>query len=76
MIIKNEYEIGDKVYFINTENRAQVDVVKAIHVFSYSDHVNINYAMEKSGETHTGDELFRSEAELKEDVFRDLLEFV
>ena len=76
MIINNKYEIGDKVYFINAENRAQVDVVKSIHVYSYSDHVNINYAMEQSGEIHVGDELFRSEAELKEDVFRDLLEFV
>lgn len=76
MQVDNKYQIGDKVYFINVENRAQVDVVKAIHVFAYSDHMNINYAMQQSGESYSEDELFRSEAELKEDVFRDLIEFV
>ena len=76
MTVNNKFQIGDKVYFINADNRAQADVVSSIHVYAYPDHVNIHYATMQSGETHTEDELFRTEAELKNDVFRDLLEFV
>ena len=75
MNVNNVYQIGQKVYFINAQKKAQMDVVSAIHVYVYPDKVNIHYAMEQSGETHTEDEVFCSDAELKEDVFRDLLEF-
>lgn len=76
MTVNNIYQIGQKVYFINAKKKAQVDVVHSINIYAYSDHVNIHYAMKQSGETHTEDEIFCSESELKEDVFRDLLEFV
>lgn len=76
MTVNNVYEIGQKVYFINNKNKAQMDVVKSIHAYIYSDHVNIIYAMEQSGETHTEDEVFCSNTELKEDVFKDLIDFV
>ena len=76
MTVNNVYEIGQKVYFINNKNKAQMDVVKSIHIYAYSDHVNIIYAMEQSGETHTEDEVFCSNTELKEDVFKDLIDFV
>ena len=75
MNVNNVYEIGQKVYFINAQKKAQMDVVSAIHVYVYPDKVKIYYAMEQSGETHTEDEVFCSDTELKEDVFRDLLEF-
>ena len=75
MTINNKYQIGQKVYYINTNNRAQMDKVKSIHVYVYSNKTHIYYAMEQSGETHTEDEVFCSDAELKEDVFRDLLAF-
>jgi len=75
MKVNNAYEIGQKVYFINAKHKAQMDTVKSIQVFVYRNKTNIHYAMEQSGETHTEDEVFCSDAELKEDVFRDLLEF-
>ena len=76
MNVNNVYQIGQKVYFINAQKKAQMDVVSAIHVYVYPDKVNIHYAMEQSGETHTEDEVFCSDTMLKEEVFKDLIEFV
>jgi hypothetical protein len=75
MKVNNAYEIGQKVYFINDQKKAQIDTVRSIQVFVYRNKTNIYYVMEQSGETHTEDEVFCSDADLKEDVFRDLLEF-
>ena len=76
MNVNNVYQIGQKVYFINAQKKAQMDVVSSIHVYVYRNKTNIHYVMEQSGETHTEDEVFCSDAELKEDVFKDLIEFV
>ena len=76
MTINNKYHLGDKVYFINTENRAQVDEVSSIHAYVYSDHVNVIYCLKDSNETVNENEAFATEAELKDYVFKDLIEFV
>ena len=75
MNVNNVYQIGQKVYFINAQKKAQMDTVRSIQVFVYRNKTNIYYVMEQSGETHTEDEVFCSDTMLKEDVFRDLLEF-
>ena len=76
MIINNKYEIGDKVYFINAENRAQVDVVKAIHIYVYKDHTSVVYSLKESSETVKEEDAFLTESDLKDYVFKDLIEFV
>ena len=76
MQVNNKYNIGDKVYFINTENKAECSVVKAVFVYVYKDHVNVMYNLESGMSTVDEEDAFATERDLKEHVFKDLIEFV
>ena len=76
MQVNNKFNIGDKVYFINTENKAECSVVKAVFVFVYKDQTRVTYNLESGMSTVDEEDAFATERELKEYVFRDLLEFV
>ena len=45
MTINNKYHLGDKVYFINTENKAMCDEVKAIYIYVYKDYTSVRKRM-------------------------------
>ena len=49
MTVNNKYKIGEKVYFINTENKAMCDEVKAIYVYVYEDYMSVVYYCERRG---------------------------
>ena len=76
MQVNNKFNVGDKVYFINSENKAACSVVKGIFVYVYKDKVSISYNLE-SGVSSVEEELaFATENDLKDYVFKDLIEFV
>jgi hypothetical protein len=76
MQVNNKYNIGDKVYFINAENKAECSVVKGVFVYAYKDHTSIMYNMESGMSTVNEEDAFATERDLKEYVFNDLIEFV
>ena len=76
MQVNNKYNIGDKVYFINTENKAECSVVKAVFVYVYKDHTSVTYNLESGMSTVDEEDAFATERDLKEHVFKDLIEFV
>ena len=76
MTVNNKYKIGEKVYFINTENRAMCDEVKAIYVYVYEDYTSVVYSLKESLETVKEEDAFFTESDLKDDVFKDLIDFV
>ena len=76
MQVNNKYNIGDKVYFINTENKAECSVVKGVFVYVYKDHTSITYNLESGMSTVDEENAFATESDLKEYVFKDLIEFV
>jgi hypothetical protein len=76
MQVNNKYNIGDKVYFINTENKAECSVVKAVFVYAYKDHTSVTYNLESGMSTVDEEDAFATERDLKEYVFKDLIEFV
>ena len=76
MTVNNKYKIGEKVYFINTENKAMCDEVKAIFIYVYKDHTSVVYSLKESSETVKEEDAFLTEGDLKDYVFKDLIEFV
>ena len=76
MQVNNKYNIGDKVYFINAENKAECSVVKGIFAYAYKDHTNVMYNMESGTSTVNEEQAFATESDLKKYVFNPLLEFV
>ena len=76
MTVNNKYKIGEKVYFINTENKAMCDEVKAIYVYVYEDYMSVVYSLKESLETVKEENAFLTESDLKDYVFKDLIDFV
>jgi len=76
MTVNNKYKIGEKVYFINTENKAMCNEVKAIYVYVYEDYMSVVYSLKESLETVKEEDAFLTESDLKDYVFKDLIDFV
>ena len=76
MTVNNKYKIGEKVYFINTENKAMCDEVKAIYVYLYEDCMSVVSSLMESLETVKEEDAFLTESDLKDYVFKDLIDFV
>ena len=76
MQVNNKFKIGDKVYFINAENKAKCSVIKGIFVHVYNDNVSISYNLESGLPSVDEQQVFASESDLKDYVFKDLIEFV
>ena len=76
MEVNNKYQIGEKVFFLDQNEKAVCDVVKAVSVFMRNDSTKISYDMEKAPTYLPEDRVFATEADLKQHVFGDLIEFV
>jgi hypothetical protein len=76
MTVNNKYKIGEKVYFINTEKKAMCDEVKAIYIYVYKDYTSVVYSLKESLETVKEEDAFLTESDLKDYVFKDLIDFV
>ena len=74
--IKNKYRCGQKVYFLNSKKKCQCEEVTCINAFVHADGtVRVSYST-KSEVSLSEDEVFATEADVKEYVFKDLIEFV
>ena len=76
MQVNNKFKIGDKVYFINCENKATCSVIKGIFVHVYNNNVSISYNLESGLPSVDEEQVFASESDLKDYVFKDLIDFV
>jgi hypothetical protein len=76
MEINNKYQVGEKGYFLGKDNKAQCDEVKTVCVYVYKDETRIMYDMAKAPSYISEEMVFRTDAELRQYVFGDLIEFV
>ena len=74
--VNNKFNIGDKVYFIDSNKKAACSVVKGIFVHVYNDNVRTSYNLESSLPSVDEEQAFATESDLKKYVFNPLLEFV
>ena len=51
-------------------------MVKAVFVYVYKDHTSVTYNLESGMSTVDEEDAFATERDLKEYVFKDLIEFV
>ena len=74
--INNKYQNGQKVYFLNSKKQCQCEEVTCINAFVYADGtVRVSYNT-KSEVSLSEDEVFATEADVKDYVFKDLIDFV
>ena len=74
--INNKYQNGQKIYFLNGKKKCQCEEVTCVNVFMHADGtVNITYSTTSECSINEN-EVFATEAEVKDYVFRDLIEFV
>ena len=74
--INNKYQNGQKIYFLNGKKKCQCEEVTCVNVFMHADGtVNITYSTASECSINEN-EVFATEAEVKDYVFRDLIEFV
>ena len=74
--VNNKFNIGDKVYFIDSNKKAACSVVKGIFVHVYNDNVSISYNLGFGLASVDEEQAFATESDLKKYVFKDLIEFV
>ena len=74
--VNNKFNIGDKVYFIDSNKKAACSVVKGIFVHVYNDNVSTSYNLESDVLSLEEELAFATESDLKKYVFKDLIEFV
>ena len=74
--VNNKFNIGDKVYFIDSNKKAACSVVKGIFVHVYNDNVSTSYNLESDVLSLEEELAFATESDLKKYVFNPLLEFV
>ena len=75
-IIKHKYTIGQRVYFLDKNHRCVSDTIKSISPFIYKDYVTVWYQMEETLLPLRDDELFATEADLKNHIFNGTLDIV
>ena len=52
------------------------DEVKAIYIYVYKDYTSVVYSLKESLETVKEEDAFLTESDLKDYVFKDLIDFV
>ena len=76
MQVNNKFNIGDKVYFIDSNNKAKCDEVTGIFVFARTNSTQVTYNLKDTAPSVNEEQAFATESELKQYVFNDLIEFV
>lgn len=76
MEVKCKYQIGERVFFLDQNGRATHDEIVTVVAYMKKDSVEVKYDLPKALTYLTEDRVFATEAELKEHVFGDLIEFV
>ena len=76
MQVNNKYKIGERVYFINDKKQAECDEIQAVFVYFWKERTRVSYSMKSSFITVDESDVFATPADVKEHVFKDLIEFV
>ena len=76
MTVNNKYRIGERVYFINDKKQAECDEIQAVFVYIWKEKTRVSYSMKSSFITVDESDVFGTPADVKEHVFKDLIEFV
>ena len=76
MEVNNKYNIGDKVYFIDSNMKAKCDEVTGIFVFARTNSTQVTYNLKDTSPSVNEEQAFATESDLKKYVFKDLIEFV
>ena len=76
MQVNNKFKIGDKVYFINSENKAKCDEITGVFVYVRKEKTKVSYCLKDAPSSVDEEQVFATESDLKEYVFKDLIEFV
>ena len=74
--VNNKFNIGDKVYFINAENKAKCDEITGVFVYVRKEKTKVSYCLKDAPSSVDEEHAFDTESDLKEYVFKDLIEFV
>ena len=69
MEIKNKYQIGQKVFFLDVNGKAVSDTVNCVIAYIKKDSVSISYDVAKSASYLSEDKVFESETALKNHIF-------
>ena len=76
MQVNNKFNVGDKVFFIDSNKKAKCDEITGFFVFVRSDRTKITYNLRDTSPSVDEEEVFATESDLKKYVFKDLIEFV
>ena len=76
MQVNNKFNIGDKVYFINAENKAKCDEIMGVFVYVWKEKTKVSYCLKDAPSNVDEEQVFASESDLKDYVFKDLIDFV
>ena len=79
MYVCNKFDVGDEVYFTNSDNKPCKSKVRSIYVHVDAEETVIDYGVKiKDGDIESFGEsdLLSSECDLKDKWMKDLIEFV
>ena len=72
--VNNKYNIGDTVYYLDSDHRCKKMTIASMAAFIYADHVSISYYADDNYQSHPESQLFSTENELKDYIFNPRLE--
>ena len=78
MQVNNKFNIGDKVYFIdsNSNMKAKCDEITGIFVYVRKEKTKVSYCLKDAPSSVDEEQVFATESDLKDYVFKDLIDFV
>ena len=78
MEVNNKFNIGDKVYFIdsNSNMKAKCDEITGVFIYVRKEKTKVSYCLKDAPSSVDEEQAFATESDLKDYVFKDLIEFV
>lgn len=76
MEVNNKFNIGDKVFFIDNKSKAKCDEVMGIVISVNANRTRVSYTLKEAAPCVDEEQTFASESDLKDYVFKDLIDFV
>ena len=74
--IENKYSIGQKLYFLDDKKKCKSMTVTSVTTVVSEERISIYYTGKEDTRSLREDELFESPADMQQEIFGDLIEFV
>ena len=74
--IENKYGIGQKVYFLDNNKKCKSMTVTSVAAYVSEERIRLYYSGKENTSAIVEDELFESPADMQQEIFGDLIEFV